>query len=350
MRQWVERRSFLCGSIRLAALSSAFFGGVVLLVLFGARLLRADALEIAFVRTDYETTASPLLIMDVSYGYTLPVSRVTNYGAKVWSPDGQVLASILQGEPLTLTQLDAAPHISTISENIWGAAWSPDGTKIAFVQARTDGYLLVTANVDGTNEQPIGSSRTVYGLAWSPDGRQLVYAARDGIFAIHADGTHERQLGVYQGYFPTWSPDGERIAFQVIVDQQAEIFTIAASGTSARRLTFNDRHDSPAGWVWRDAQWQVLALTARNGAFVMHIIAGAAQHGQEQSVPLLADPHLRVVGEPTISTDGRWVLFSATAPDIPNSSGIYQVGSDGRNFERLTDSGRAGSDILPIWR
>lgn len=350
MRHWVERRSFLRGSIYIAALSSAVFAAVVLLVLLGARLLRADAFEIAFVRTDYETTASPLLIMDVAYGYTLPVSRVTNYGAKVWSPDGQILASILQGEPLTLTRLDAAPHISTISANIWGAAWSPDGTKLAFVQAHTDGYVLVTANADGTDEQPLGSSRSVYGLSWSPDGKELVYAARDGIFAIDADGTHERQLGVYQGYFPTWSPDGERIAFQVVVDQQAEIFTIAASGTGARRLTFNDRYDAPAGWVWRDGQWQVLALTARNGALVMHIIAGDAQHGQEQSVPLLADPHLRVVGEPIISSDGHWVLFSATAPDLPNRSGIYQVGSDGRNFERLTDSGRADGDILPIWR
>jgi serine/threonine protein kinase len=59
-------------------------------------------------------------------------------------------------------------------------SFSPEGDRFAFVRHnRGTEYLLMLANIEGTNEQVLASRRdgvslSVYGLAWSPDG-QTVY-------------------------------------------------------------------------------------------------------------------------------------------------------------------------------
>jgi len=57
---------------------------------------------------------------------------------------------------------------------------SPEGARFAFVRHdRGNAYLLMLANIDGTNEEVLatrtgGDTFSVYGLAWSPDGRTVV--------------------------------------------------------------------------------------------------------------------------------------------------------------------------------
>ena len=57
--------------------------------------------------------------------------------------------------------------------------------------------------------------------AWSPDGSRIAFSKSDGrlgaeIFLIDADGTNLRRLSPEGAYdaSPTWSPDGARIAFE----------------------------------------------------------------------------------------------------------------------------------------
>jgi len=68
------------------------------------------------------------------------------------------------------------------------------------------------------------SGPNVYESRWSPDGTRVAFSASDflgsGIYTMNADGSDRRQLtfgsrGDFDDHlFPTWTPDGEWIAFQ----------------------------------------------------------------------------------------------------------------------------------------
>jgi len=67
---------------------------------------------------------------------------------------------------------------------------------------------------------------------------------------MNADGTQVRQLtdnDVWEA-FPTWSPDGTRIAFVSGRDGDDEIFVMNADGTQVHQLTDNDAVDGRPAW------------------------------------------------------------------------------------------------------
>ena len=121
-------------------------------------------------------------------------------------------------------------------------AWSPDGTRVAFVSNRDAPDLwkhreagLYTMAADGAD---------VRHQAWSPDGRSIAVAVgswdlrKEGhaLYLVHADGAGFVRLAeaVSGG---SWSPDGTRLAFAKPEDAGVMLYTIAADGSDARRVT-----------------------------------------------------------------------------------------------------------------
>ena len=90
---------------------------------------------------------------------------------------------------------------------------------------------------------------------WSPDGERIAYQMGEELWVEQADGSGARRL---IGDLPAdydfrwwWSPDGERIAFRVPVydslgDEVAyELWVVGAGGSGARQLT-----DDVSSWEW----------------------------------------------------------------------------------------------------
>ena len=107
--------------------------------------------------------------------------------------------------------------------------WSPDGERLAFSSApadQPDRQELLVVDRDGGEPEELGPG---FGAAWPPDGEGLAYSrppTADGtgdvdIFLITLDDGEPRPLSQSITYdrWPTWSPDGGRLAYSALVDE-----------------------------------------------------------------------------------------------------------------------------------
>ena len=104
-------------------------------------------------------------------------------------------------------------------------AWSPDGTKIAFVRSNPPGstpqiYMMNAS--DGSEQNRLTNSPDTYRApAWSPDGEKIAFTRSgvgylDEIWVMDAveNGAQTRlTMSAGRDLDPDWSPDGTRIAF-----------------------------------------------------------------------------------------------------------------------------------------
>ena len=130
-------------------------------------------------------------------------------------------------------------------------AWSPDGSHIVF--SRCDDHLgfiascdLEVMNADGTGLGRLAGGHWTYVRAvYSPDGQRIVVAADQGgflgaLWMMRADGTglHRITAPALQAYWPGWSPDGRRIVFSDNCCQpHSNIWTVRPDGTGLTKLT-----------------------------------------------------------------------------------------------------------------
>jgi len=154
-------------------------------------------------------------------------------------------------------------------------AWSPDGSRIAYVVDFELATELWTMNADGSDQRRLvalgaceGGGCTS-GLTWSPDGSQLAFASSryvqqplppgslppPVIYTVRLDGSQPRQItrGSIGDVKPAWSPDGSRIAFvrAGYNTSLGQLFTMARDGTDLRPVS--DALVSatyPAGIAW----------------------------------------------------------------------------------------------------
>ncbi len=120
-------------------------------------------------------------------------------------------------------------------------AWSPDGSKIAFMsqQAGAFGndpnYDLFVMNADGSGLTQLTDAPGEDGFpSWSPDGTKIAFSStRDDcshsdatgcrttgdvgpyqtIYVMKADGSDQHRVGLQLGMFVDWSPDGRYLVF-----------------------------------------------------------------------------------------------------------------------------------------
>jgi Tol biopolymer transport system component len=154
------------------------------------------------------------------------VRRVSEAGFAAvpsWSPDGGRLAYV-RAEPgrprvwnLWVAELDGGESTRLTAHPYgqpWGAAWFPDGERIAYSHEDR----LIVRTIDGRQQQTFPSPRKGQLLrtpAVSPDGRWVVFQVyRDGAWILNLDDSSMRRiLADPTAEEFTWSSDGRRVAY-----------------------------------------------------------------------------------------------------------------------------------------
>src|SRR5882672_3821592 len=184
-----------------------------------------------------------------------------------WSPDGTRIAfvSARDGDDEVYIMNADGSDVTQITHNDlirdFPTGWSPDGNQILFQSDRDGNTELYVMNVDGSGvtrltDNPASDEGDRAG--WSPDGQRIVFSSRrDGgdldVFVMNADGSGIVQLTQNDGIEdddPVWSPDGGHIAFHSTRDGDEEIYVMNADGTGVVQLTFNDgANDAVPVWI-----------------------------------------------------------------------------------------------------
>lgn len=140
-------------------------------------------------------------------------------------------------------------------------AWSPDGTQLAFTRHQGATIFLFLRAADGSERRLTKSKDPEFDADWSPDGKRLVFAfdktvPNQGdmeVYSIAADGSDQQPVLTSPGKlsheeWPSWSPDGQRIALSSTRDGNQEIYTVRPDGKDLKRLTSDPALDAHPCW------------------------------------------------------------------------------------------------------
>ena len=162
-----------------------------------------------------------------------------------WSSSGDVLVYISSAVPgregdLYVMEIDGENPRPLLERPGLEAnpRWSPDGAQIAFWTApagRPEERALVVVSRDGETVNDLGSG---FAAVWSPDGAGLAYSGPDPgnpanleIYTLTLAQGVPRALSaapsVALDSWPAWSPEGDRLAYVALVDQQTAFLCVA---------------------------------------------------------------------------------------------------------------------------
>ena len=128
-------------------------------------------------------------------------------------------------------------------------------------------------------------------LARHPDyhGGKVVFSYLGDIWMANEDGSNVHRLtdNLAREVYPRFSPDGRSIAFSSNRYGNNDVYVIASTGGTPKRLTYHTGADDVVGWT-RDSEQVIFRAARGDGAFpsVATLYQIAAKGGQEQSLNL----------------------------------------------------------------
>jgi TolB protein len=215
-------------------------------------------------------------------------------------------------------------------------AWSPSGG-IAYTSfMRNNPDLYVTGGGGGRPRKLSSHPGMNTGAAYSPDGSKIALTlSKDGnpeIYVINAsDGSIVRRITNDKAIdtSPAWSPDGSKIAFVSDRNGGPQIFVVSSGGGAATQVSFNGSYNTTPTWSPRPGT-SMLAYTTRDGG-TYDIVTLDLNTKTMKRITQGAGSN----EEPSFSPNGRAIAFARAG------QGIFIANADGTGSAIKVWSGSA---------
>jgi Tol biopolymer transport system component len=233
-------------------------------------------------------TTGQQLIYNVDTGATADLGLSDRYPnlalfCVLWSPDGSRLACEGFGQTdgslngvYTVRSSDGG-GLQRVTSDPNGddcpSDYSPNGKRLVISRANDSSYEIDTVKVAGgglTHITPAGTDFDFCSGSWSPQGNEIVFSAhipdsdRSTIWAAESDGSGLREIPVpgcggrrsdsnsIGCSNPTWSPDGQKIAFtrhSLLPTDHFDLYTVNADGSGLFQVTNTpDLQEGTSDW------------------------------------------------------------------------------------------------------
>jgi Tol biopolymer transport system component len=272
-----------------------------------------------------------------------------------WSPEGRPIALSRGGDLVVLTVDGRRGRRLTHDELIqFAPVWSPDGTRIAFLQQHSEVELGVgpqddVAVVDvarGVTQRLTSDARSKSALSWSPDGTQLVYEnvgrplERPVVVIDAATGNIVQPAAVRP--YPLWSPHGRRVGYVTVEAEHSSLVVTAADGSSPRVLFRGARDTGVFDLAWSpNGRFLVFTYGGWSSSISRLEVAGVASGGEHVVTDLRSHD-----SAPTWSPDSARIAF-ARYEQARRRYAVAVVDRSGRNLHVLL---RSKHFAQPLWR
>jgi dipeptidyl aminopeptidase/acylaminoacyl peptidase len=242
----------------------------------------------------------------------------------------------------------------------YGPSFSPDGSRIVFSSVGDYGDVsdtvgatgldLYVMEADGSRRRRLFDGDEDVSPSWSPDGEQIAFVRGGGddgtgrIFVVDPDAGSARALfengGAAEDADPAWSPDGTQLAFvRTEPDGSSHLMIANADGSDARSVLGRPEALGSPSWS-PDGTTLVFTVVGEGGESGGSIALLDVEEGSVETVAAGGSA-------PVWSASGRLYAYGQ-APAIADFSGRWRVA------ELLPDgagefaTGRAISSLEPI--
>jgi hypothetical protein len=149
-------------------------------------------------------------------------------------------------------------ELSKLTDNLvddYGASWSPDGARIAYISDSYDPRLR-TMNADGSDQRVLRDDIAVSGsnISWSTLGDTVAFRSARDLYTVDIESGEAKLIVSGDDFFPDeliLSPDGAKIAFTADIlegSPRMRLFAANIDGTGLTELSFPEGEVNYPSW------------------------------------------------------------------------------------------------------